>query len=149
MLIQYNISHAFYPGADKTLNARTLRVLMRNLIELNLVYLEEAPRLDIVVPPLYASGVVYDRTNWWEPIAALYERGFGDCKSLTAAWVAQQRMRGVKCIDVHRWVENDEGGTDYHILAHMGGSVFEDPSKRLGMGEVEVAKFFGPKSWAA
>jgi hypothetical protein len=149
MLIPYNISHAFYPGADKTLNARTLRVLMRNLVELNLVYLEEAPRLGIVVPPLYASGVVYDRTVWWEPIAALYERGFGDCKSLTGAWVAQQLMRGVKCEPVHRWVENDDGTTEYHILVHCGNGVFEDPSKVLGMGDNEVAKFFGPKSWAA
>jgi len=149
MLIQYNISHAFFPGSDKTLNARTLRVLMRNLIELNLVYLEEAPRLGHAVPPLYASGVVYDRTVWWEPIDALYKRQYGDCKSLSAAWIAQQMMRGIRCQDVHRWVENDDGSTDYHILVHLGGGRFEDPSKRLGMGEVEVAKFFGPKSWAA
>lgn len=149
MLIPYNISHAFYPGADKALNARTLRVLMRTLVELNIVYLEEAPRLGYVITPLYASGVYYDRTVWWEPIAALYERGFGDCKSLTAAWVAQQLMRGIKSEPVFRWVENDDGTTEYHILVHCGGGVFEDPSKRLGMGSVEVAKFFGPKSWAA
>ena len=149
MLIPYNISHAFYPGADKTLNARTLRVLMRNLIELNLVYLEEAPRLGYAVPQLYASGVVYDRTYWWEPIDALYKRKFGDCKSLTGAWIAQQLIRGVKCEPVHRWVENPDGTTEYHILVHCGGGVFEDPSKVLGMGETEVAKFFGPRSWAA
>lgn len=149
MLIPYNISHAFFPGADKTMNARTLRVLMRNLIELNLVYLEEAPRLGYAVPLLYASGVVYDRTNWWEPIDALYKRKFGDCKSLTGAWIAQQWMRGIKCEPVHRWVENDDGTTEYHILAHCGGGVFEDPSKVLGMGDNEVAKFFGPRSWAA
>jgi len=149
MLIQYNISHAFYPGSDKTLNARTLRVLMRNLIELNLIYLEEAPRLGYAVPLLYASGVVYDRTVWWEAIDALYKRRFGDCKSLTGAWIAEQLLRGVRCQPVFRWVENEDGTIEYHILAHCGGGVFEDPSKRLGMGEVEVAKFFGPKSWAA
>lgn len=131
------------------MNARTLKVLIRNLIELNLIYLDEAPRLGHAVPPLYASGVVYDRTSWWEPIPALYSRGFGDCKSLTAAWIAQQRKRGVQCTDVHRWVENADGGTDYHILVYLGGSTFEDPSKRLGMGDVEVAKFFGPRSWGA
>lgn len=148
MLIPFNISHAFYPGADKVVNARTLRVLMRNLIELNLIYLEEAPRLGYAVPPLYASGVVYGRTVWWEPIAALYNRKYGDCKSLTGAWIAQQHMRGVRCEPVHRWVENADGSTDYHILVYCGGNTFEDPSKRLGMGDVEVAKFFGPKSWA-
>lgn len=152
MLISYNIHQAFYPGSDKLLNARTLRIMMDALVGMNRVFLEEAPRLGLAVPlnfrkPLYQSGVVYDRTTWWEPIPALYKRGYGDCKSLTAAWVAQAQSKRIRCRPVFRFVDNDDGSIDYHILVELANGTFEDPSKVLGMGADEVAKFYGPRSY--
>lgn len=154
MLISYNILQAFYPGSDKLLNARTLRILMDSLVSMNRVFLEESARLGpTAVPlnfrkPLYQSGVIYDRTTWWEPIPALYKRGYGDCKSLSAAWIAQaQFYKRLRCRPVFRFVDNDDGSTDYHILVELANGTFEDPSKVLGMGAVEVAKFYGPGSY--
>jgi len=94
---------------------------------------------------LYRSGVTYARTVWWEPIPALYARGSGDCKSLATALVAQYRLARVKSVPVFRWAYNSGGGTDYHILVQTE-SGWEDPSKILGMGHNENAKFFSGES---
>lgn len=148
MLISYNLPHVFHPGSDKLLNARTLRIMMDAMVSMNRVFLEEHKRLDYAVPLLYKSGVVYDRTTWWEPIPALYGRGYGDCKSLTAAWIAQaQYFRKLPSRPVFRFVDNADGTTDYHILVELPNGTFEDPSKVLGMGADEVAKFYGPRSY--
>jgi hypothetical protein len=138
----------FYPGSDKLLNARTLRCLLDGLININRVYLEESKRLDYAVPLLYQSGVVYDRTTWWESIPALHARTYGDCKSLTAAWIAEQRMRGIQCRPTFRFLDDENDGTTaYHILVDLGSGNFEDPSKVLGMGAQEVAKYYGPRAY--
>lgn len=148
MLITYNLPHVFHRGTDKLLNARTLRILLDAMVSMNRVFLEEASRLNFAAPLLYKSGVVYDRTTWWEPIPALYKRGYGDCKSLTAAWIAQaQFFRKIPSRPVFRFVENGDGTTDYHILVELPNGAFEDPSKVLGMGADEVAKFYGPNSY--
>ena len=148
MLISYNLPHVFYPGSDKLLNARTLRASMDYMVTMNRIFLEESKRLRHAVPTLYSSGVVYDRTTWWEPIPALYQRGYGDCKSLSAAWIAQARfLKGIHTRPVFRCVDNADGTTDYHILVELPNGTFEDPSKVLGMGADEVAKFYGPKSY--
>jgi hypothetical protein len=88
-----------------------------------------------IVPPLYGSGVVYARTVWWESIPALYKRGFGDCKSLTCALVAQLMMQGIEAKPVFRFNPSPTS-TDYHILVQTRNG-WEDPSKRLGMGKDE------------
>jgi hypothetical protein len=82
--------------------------------------------------------VRYGRTRVWETIPALYQRGFGDCKSLTAAYIAELQKRGMQADPVFRWIRTPEGGTDFHILVQTIRG-FEDPSKVLGMGSVEVA----------
>jgi hypothetical protein len=86
--------------------------------------------------------VVYGRTKLWEPIPALYQRGYGDCKSLTAALIAQYRKKRIACEPVFRWVRKPErqGETDYHILVHTDKG-FEDPSKVLGMGADENSNY--------
>lgn len=88
--------------------------------------------------------MTYARTQVWEPIPALYKRGYGDCKSLTAALIAQYRLAGKKARPVFRFVPRPDGGTDYHILVQTERG-FEDPSKVLGMGKNEVAKFYGKR----
>ncbi len=146
MLLKYNFPHVFYPGSDKRENSLVLKAQIDFLIRVNTIYLLESKRLGRSVPPLYRSGVTYERTTWWEPIPALYERRWGDCKSLASALVAQYRLQGIACEPTFRWVENADKTLDFHILVFLG-DYFEDPSKVLGMGQDENAKFFSQLSY--
>lgn len=147
MQITFNIPEAFYPGSDKVQDARALKALVGLLVELNVTYLLTEQRRGHPVPRLYASGVHYDRTVWWETIPALYQRTYGDCKSLTAAFVAEMLVRKRPCRPVFRWIERPNGLKDYHILVGLPDGTFEDPSKRLGMPDNEVRTFYGPNSY--
>jgi hypothetical protein len=73
----------------------------------------------------------------------MYERRYGDCKSLTTALCAEYRLHGIWCRPVHRYNPRGDGNTDYHILLETE-SGWEDPSANLGMGVDENRKFFGP-----
>ncbi len=139
--IEFSLPHVFEGRATDLDDARALRVLLDALIGLNLAFLQSH-----TVPTLYRSGVRYDRTVVWDTIPALYVRRYGDCKSLTAALIAQYRMAGVACEPVFRFVRNRDKTKDFHILV-QSYSGFEDPSKILGMGKHENARFFGPDSF--
>lgn len=136
MQIEFNLPHVFRSGSDQTENAIVLRALLECLIDINRAYLRIRPE----TPILYNSGVRYGRTTWWECIPALYSRGLGDCKSLTAALVAEYIEKGIPAKPVFRFRQNEYGGTDYHILVQTRQG-FEDPSKVLGMGQDENAWF--------
>ena len=141
MQITFDMPHVFHPVSSTEANAYALRALLDCLIALNKVYLHEHP----TALPLYKSGVRYGRTQVWDTIPALYRRGYGDCKSLTAALIAQRELDGEKCKPVFRWISrpDDSGARDFHILVmHEDGS-FEDPSKILGMGANEVGPIRG------
>lgn len=108
------------------------------LIAVNLDYLRFHS-----VPTLYRSGVRYAKTQKWLSIPALYRDGLGDCKSLTAALVAEYRYNRVFANPVFRFIENKRKGDgilDFHILVQTSTG-FEDPSKVLGMPHSEVQKF--------
>lgn len=135
MQITFNLPHVFHSGSTPDANAPVLQALLEALIAVNMAYLARAPHHK----PLYQSGVVYGRTYWWEPIPALYERGFGDCKSLAAALIAEYRTKNQYAIPVYRWVRKPNGTTDFHILVQTARG-FEDPSKMLGMGANENAR---------
>lgn len=139
MRIEFNLPHVFYPEASQVENALAVEASLNYLVELNLAWLRFHP----ATPPLYRSGVKYGRTQIWETIPALYARGYGDCKSLSCALVAEYLMQGIQCSPVHRFVINPgkDGNTDYHVLVQIG-SKFEDPSKRLGMPVRELNKFY-------
>lgn len=141
MEITYNFGHVFYPGADKVMNAKTLRRMIDLLVGVNVDYLLDMRRRGLSVPPLYRSGVYYRRARLWEPIPDLYGRQWGDCKNLAPALIAEYLVGGVKCLPTFRWAENPDGTVDYHILVQNGQN-FEDPSKVLGMGADEVARFY-------
>lgn len=143
MQIVFNLEYAFGAGSDPVESARTLRRLLDLMVQLNLDYLRTHPN----TKSLYRSGVVYRRTTWWEPIPAIYSRGYGDCKSLAPALCAEYIRAKVKCTPVFRFYENQYGGHNFHILV-LTESGWEDPSKVLGMGENEVAPFFGADSQA-
>lgn len=137
MQITYDLPHVFRLDTPETENSYALRALLDCLVNLNLAYLLFHPK----TKPLYSAGVRYGRTEVWDTIPALYERGYGDCKSLSAAMVAQYRMNGVPARCVHRFIKNKEAGRlDFHILVETAKG-FEDPSKVLGMGRDENAWF--------
>lgn len=137
MIFEFNLPHVFNRASSRDENAAALKALLDCLIAINTAYL-----LDNNAAPLYASGVRYGRTTIWETIPALYTRGFGDCKSLTAALVAERRKDGIAANPVFRWIPNERGGINYHILVQTQNG-FEDPSRALGMGQNENAYFQG------
>jgi hypothetical protein len=134
--------HVFHRGSSNLDNARALKLSLEYLIALNLIFLDAQARLGHPVTNLYRSGVVYGRTLVWDTIPALYMRTYGDCKSLTAALIAQYRKAGIACNPVFRFRKNQRNGeNDFHILVQRGGT-FEDPSKALGMGQDELRYFY-------
>lgn len=138
-LATFKLPHVFKPGANPIDNAYTLRALLDGLTEINRAYLDYHPN----TPALYQSGVRYGRTQLWEPIPALYGRRLGDCKSLSAALIAEKNRNGEAAKPVFRFRERrDKTGTDYHILV-MTDEGWKDPSKVLGMGRDENAWFRG------
>jgi hypothetical protein len=139
MQIVYNLPHVFSLEASRVENAEVLRCLLECLVQVNLAFLRCHPR----VRTLYKSGVVYGRTKEWEPIPALFERGYGDCKSLSAALIAEYVMAGKQAAPVFRFSPGSyrgDGSILYHILVQTPKRV-EDPSRVLGMGQNEWAHF--------
>lgn len=140
MEIPIDVQSWFEPATSLAQNSTALRALLDCLITLNESYLR-----DHAVPELYKSGVRYGRTTVWDPIPALYSRRYGDCKSLSAALIAQYRQRGIECAPCFRWLPRKGSSRrvlDFHILVQIfenGKTRFEDPSKVLGMGANEFS----------
>lgn len=109
------------------------------LIALDMVYLN-AHRNE---KPLYRAGVRYDDPGVlaWYTTPILYNKGKGDCKSLTGARVAELRVTGedpkaaahFKQVTRRMW----------HVLVKRGDGSLEDPSAKLGMYEVLKRKRVG------
>lgn len=136
MEITFDLQHWFSPDTSTADNAFALRALLDCLCNINQSYLRNHR-----VPPLYKAGVVYRRTEVWDAIPALYSRGYGDCKSLACALVAEYRHHGIPAQPTFRWVERKGAPIltrDFHILVQTP-SGYEDPSKVLGMGADEIA----------
>ena len=131
MQITFNLPHVFFPGSPRDEDAVALKALLECLIQLNLEFLR-----DHSVIALYESRVVYARTEIWDTIPALYARGYGDCKSLTACLIAEYRSKGKPCRPVFRWYDGPNGSKNFHILVQTQNG-FEDPSKNRGMGQHE------------
>lgn len=136
MQITFNLPHVFSPQASSLDNANALKVLLNCLVDLN-----SAVLVSHAFDDLYRCGVRYGRTKLWEPIPALYARGYGDCKSLTAARIAQYRRIGIPCEPVFRWSKSRDpkrfGQLDYHIYLYTDKG-YEDPSIILGMPSNET-----------
>lgn len=134
-VVTWDLPEMFYPGSTAEENAFVLRALLDALTSIDTQY---AVTRDISA--LYNSGVIYRRTSVWDSTPALYAKKYGDCKSLTAALIAQYRKRGLFASPVFRFDESrtKPGTLDFHILVLRGDGKFEDPSKVLGMGRVEV-----------
>jgi hypothetical protein len=154
--ITFSLPHLYSPGASPRENAEGLRVLLDALIAMDQWYLRHH-----AARPLYAASVRYARTDLWETIPALYAASyhgtdrpdsnfaarygrFGDCKSLTAARVAELRENGFAAEPVFRFAQRPGGSNLFHILVrwHNGRrEQWEDPSAKLGMGQDELKWF--------
>jgi len=138
-LFTFDLPALFCVGSTPVQDGAALNALMNCLIELNEAYLSTR-----FVPPLYVADVTYGRTDIWDTIPALYgpkpngQKPYGDCKSLSAALVAEYRKQGIWCSPSFRWIRTPLGTKDYHILV-LTEKGFEDPSKVKGMGTNEVA----------
>jgi hypothetical protein len=142
--VVFTIDDAFNPRSSERENAAALETMMNCLIELNRIWLAFHPS----TLPLYDTPVFYERTTLWDTIPCLYMRGWGDCKSLAAARVAENYRDGLWCRSVFRFLEGTNQ-TMFHILlmyscfgaySGIGASadgMWEDPSKALGMGAVQ------------
>ena len=157
MEITFSLPHLYHPGASPRENAEGLRVFLDALVLANRYYIRShAPC------PLYRAGVTYARTDLWETFPALYatsyhgtdrddsnfppRRGvFGDCKSLTAARVAEFLESGIPAEPSFRFATRPGGSNLFHILVRWqdryGREQWEDPSAKLGMGQDELKWF--------
>jgi len=113
-------------------DAYVLKTLLDALVAIDLAYIRARHPA-----PLYESGVVYGRTIIWEPIPALYFRGYGDCKSLAAARVAEYLNQGKIAKPAFRFRTRPNGGKDFHVLV-LTEQGYEDPSAVLGMHEYHL-----------
>jgi len=126
----FNFPHVFTPTSSRADNAMVIRACLDFLIHVNEDFLSRRPPMR----GLFDSGVHYERTTIWDSIPALYKRGYGDCKSLSAALIAQYRHVNRPALPSFRYTPRPGAGTqaDYHILVQTEEG-FEDPSKILGM----------------
>ncbi len=136
MQITFDIPHVFHPGSSSPEDADVLRAMLDCLIRINIEYLRRHPK----TPPLYKAGVTYGRTEVWDSIPALYARRYGDCKSLSAARIAELTVRRVVAQPTFRFNPRKNGAKDFHILVQTYAG-WEDPSRKLGMGSNELAYF--------
>ena len=137
MEIAFDLQHVFHPTSSSLDDAEALKILLDALIRLDLSYVRRHNPA-----PLYKSGVVYGRTTIWDPIPALYARGYGDCKSLSCARIAEYLAQGIPAKPVFRFRKRpSDGGKDFHILILVNGERWEDPSRILGMGKDENRHF--------
>jgi len=133
--VVFTVGGAFHPRASKADNATILRALLDCLIELDVICLKTCPS----IPGLYQTPVYYHLMPSqapWETNVTLFRRGYGDCKSLVAARIAELRVRGKVAIPVFRHVK-DNWGTMFHILILHGDGRWECPSRALGMHGVQ------------
>jgi hypothetical protein len=129
--VVFGIDAAFHPRASIEQNAKALWALLNCLIDLNVICLDACPAL----PRLYDTRVFYHLMPTmaaWETTPTLFRRGFGDCKSLVAARIAELRKNGHTAMPVFRNVK-DGWGTMFHILILHGDGRWECPSRLLGM----------------
>lgn len=126
--VVFTIDRAFGRRSSNLVNAAALETLLACLTELNSIWLKYHSNH----VALYDSPVYYKRTLIWDTIPALYARGFGDCKSLTACLVAELRRRGIWCRPVFRHMAS-VNSTMFHILVMLSDGSWDDPSKVKGM----------------
>lgn len=115
-------------AAIKADGIEELEALLEGLVRLNLTQLRRG-----MVPPLYQSGVRYQREKRgredWQTAAEAYARKHADCEDLAAWRAADLRLAGIRA----RAVVYQAGPGLKHVIVQYPDGTREDPSKRLGM----------------
>jgi hypothetical protein len=104
-------------------------------------------------PPLYASGIRYQRENGtenWQDVYRNFELMSGDCEDLACHRVAELRcVYGRQAAPFVKYRRGDDGAFHYHALVAVKGPDgwrLEDPSFKLGMGWEDMFDGIGPGS---
>lgn len=144
---------------DPVVLAKLAGRFLREVVLSNRMTMREARRQGRRIPPLYRSGVAYERergpSEEFADVLTVLERGWGDCDDLVAWRVAELNEAGFEA-DVRIYCRDGRTGrTDYSMHAqvrhprfctcaswtrgvgicrgqHAKGKI-EDPSRRLGM----------------
>lgn len=116
------------PARIDLANSAEAEIMLEGLVRLNQAQLRGSP-----LPPLYGSGIRYQREagtgERWQSIRQLYQSRRGDCEDLAAALCAQKRAQGIPCrVDLVR-----TGPRLLHAIVRYPDGTIEDPSKALGM----------------
>lgn len=113
-----------------------LTAMLEALVMADVAYLQVHP----MTPPLYASGVRYQREpieqEKWLSIGRVRAQGWGDCEDLAAWRAAELRRAGVQAKAVFISRVMPSGMRIYHILVLHPSGVVEDPSRVLGMERI-------------
>ena len=137
----------FRDADDRPRSQQALLWMLESLCKINEGHLADRP-----FPPLYESGVRYQRepgTEEWMDVPHIIEAGWGDCEDLACWRVAELRKMGRHAGPYVRYRTRD-GVFHYHALVmhyrrvvkrgragvpveRMVPDHVEDPSKRLGM----------------
>lgn len=112
-------------------NGRVLAVLaqgfLRGVVASNRVTMRFARRAGKPIPPLYQSGVVYDREPWagrfeeFADLVTVLRRGWGDCDDLCAWRVAELQEQGESAADIRLyWRVMPTGQKMMHVQVRRG-----------------------------
>lgn len=144
----------FRDAGDRPRSQEALLWMLEALCKINEGHLADRP-----YPPLYESGVRYERedgTEEWLDVPSILQAGRGDCEDLACWRVAELRRQGHHAGPYVRY-RNRNGVFHYHALVmhyrraiapgptgvrveRFVPDVIEDPSRRLGMTPVSEAE---------
>ena len=126
-----------FSGATGERAPRALSVLLDAMTRWNTELMREAPG---TYPPLYGSGMRYQRENYsgphpedWRDAPEMLRRGGGDCEDLACYRAAELRVQGEPAKAMFHAAERSSGGRLFHIIVMRGDGSLEDPSRALGM----------------
>ena len=123
-------------GLDRKNSEKTLLWLLNALVQTNREELKTNK-----IPPLYKSGVRYEReeqTEIWKDCVNILRDGFGDCEDLACWRVAELQNNGKKARPYIRYrVHPQTGMYIYHVMVQRANGKLEDPSALLGMNGVD------------
>jgi hypothetical protein len=114
---------------------------LRGVVANNRVIIREALKRGRRVPPLYSSGVRYEREPWagkfeeFADILTVLKRGWGDCDDLAAWRVAELQEMGENAdIRIYtRPVKRKNQRRMMHVVVRRASGEIEDPSRYLGL----------------
>jgi len=126
------------------MGAAAVDAALEGLVRLGVAELAERETSGAALPPLYESGVRYEREhgteNWLLPSQAL-ALGRADCEDLASWRAAELRVTG-EDPDARAHVIRSGPRTWHAVVARSDGTA-EDPSRRLGMNGGEGAASIG------